>query len=277
MAKKSPRGLGFGSGFGTRSRGGLGLGSGFGTRKLGVDPEPRKASKKAKAKRTAKAKRRRQAAPVKRRVRPRVRRTVAPIRRVSGRSGRRIARAAMPSGSMTFLELAELYADERSAIRYFEQRRWPDGRTCPRCSSDSTYNTHTKGVHLPLYKCRRCGRNFNVATDTIMQGTHLPFRLWLYAFHLVGSSKKSVSSHQLARMTGVTVKTAWHLMHRLRATMTDDSQKFVGIVESDEAYIGGKRKHHGRGYRGNKAAVQTIIKRGTRTTRSEDTGHITIL
>lgn len=172
---------------------------------------------------------------------------------------------------MTFYELTERYPDERSAVQYFDERRWPDGRTCVQCKSPDTYDSKTKGSKHPIYKCRACGRRFTTTSGTIMQGTHLPLRLWLFAFHLIASSKKGISTRQVARMMGVTVKTAWHLTHRIRATMKggEDEQKFGGIVESDETYVGGKRKNHGRGYRGNKAAVQTIIRRGTRTTRRD--------
>jgi hypothetical protein len=77
----------------------------------------------------------------------------------------------------------------------------------------------------------------------------------------MGASKKGMSALQLARMLHVTYKTAWHLCHRIRATMANSGQLFTGIVETDETYIGGKRKGYGRGYRGNKAAVQTIVRR----------------
>ncbi len=102
---------------------------------------------------------------------------------------------------------------------------------------------------------------FSVTSGTVMEFTKLPLRKWLLAFHLIGASKKGISALQLSRMLKVTYKTAWHLCHRIRATMTENSQMFTGIVETDEMYSGGKRKGRGRGYRGNKVAVQTIVKR----------------
>jgi hypothetical protein len=95
-----------------------------------------------------------------------------------------------------------------------------------------------------------------------MEFTKLPLRKWLLAFHLIGASKKGISSMQLSRMLDVTYQTAWHLAHRIREAMTENDQLFTGIVETDELYVGGKRKGRGRGYRGNKMAVQTIVKRG---------------
>lgn len=100
-----------------------------------------------------------------------------------------------------------------------------------------------------------------------MESSKLPLRKWMAAYHEIGSAKKSVSSRELSRKLGIGLRPAWHLGHRIRASMTDNGQKFSGIVESDEAYIGGKRKYAGRGYKGNKVAVQTIIKRGRYTTR----------
>jgi hypothetical protein len=95
-----------------------------------------------------------------------------------------------------------------------------------------------------------------------MESTKLPMRVWFEAFHEIGGAKKGVSSRQLARKFGITLKSAWHLSHRIRATMKDDRQFFSGgIVESDETYIGGKRRGRGRGYKGNKMAVQVIVER----------------
>jgi len=163
---------------------------------------------------------------------------------------------------LSFFELTARYPDEESAIAYFESRRWPDGVRCLGCGSASVYNCQAKR-RLPLYKCPSCGKQFTVTSGTVMNGTHLPLRAWLFAFHMMGGAKKGISAQQIARHLGITVKSAWHLAHRIRATMTDGPKQFTGIVESDEAYLGGRRKRHGRGYRGNKAAVQTIIRRGS--------------
>lgn len=167
--------------------------------------------------------------------------------------------------SDSFFQLTSMYPDEQSAVEYFESKRWPQGRHCPGCSSSSTYNSNTRRSKVPVYKCGSCGKQFTVTSGTVMNGTHLPIRAWLFAFHLVGGSKKGISSHQLARHLGITVKSAWHMTHRIRRTMTNNSQLFGGVVETDETYIGGKRRGKGRGYRGNKIAVQTIVQRSRKT------------
>ncbi len=165
---------------------------------------------------------------------------------------------------MSLFHLSEQYPDEASAILYFEEKRWGDKPTCPSCSSEDVFKGQPNR-RLPLWRCKGCIYQFTVTSGTIMEGTKLPLRKWLFAFFIIGGSKKGVSAHYLSRTIQVTQKTAWHLAHRIRATMADDTQKFTGgIVESDETYIGGKRKGHGRGYRGNKMAVQVIVERSTK-------------
>lgn len=171
----------------------------------------------------------------------------------------------------SFFQLTERYPDEDSAVAYFEGKRWPNGASCVKCDSAKVYNCKARR-RLPLYKCQDCGKQFTVTSGTIMNNTRIPLRAWLFAYHLMGGARKGVSARQLARHLGITVKSAWHLTHRIRSTMTSNAQRFSGIVESDEAYLGGKRRMHGRGYRGNKVAVQTIIKRGKKTTRGSSLG-----
>lgn len=164
----------------------------------------------------------------------------------------------------TLFDLTARYPDEESAVRYFESLRWPDGVRCPECGSEAGHGRMAHNRRLWYCRAAACSAQFSVTTGTVMEDTKLPLRKWLLAFHLIGASKKGIPSLQLARMLDVTYKTAWHLSHRIRATMKDDSQRFTGIVETDETYIGGKRKNVGRGYRGNKIAVQTIVQRGKR-------------
>ena len=162
----------------------------------------------------------------------------------------------------TFFQLTERYPDEASAVRYFERIRWPAGVVCPHCKSRSVKRGKVKKRARGIWHCGKCRRQFSVTTGTVMEATKLPLRKWLFAYHFMGASKKGMSALQLSRMLGLSYRTAWHLCHRIRQGMTVElARPLSGIVESDETYIGGKRKNVGRGYRGNKAAVQTIIER----------------
>jgi transposase-like protein len=174
---------------------------------------------------------------------------------------------------LSFFQLTERYPDEASAVAYFEGKRWPRGVTCVGCGSTNVYNCQARR-RLPLYKCRDCDRQFTVTSGTVMNKTHLPLRAWLFAFHMMGGSKKGISTRQIARHLGITIKSAWHLSHRIRATMKENSQFFAGgIVESDETYIGGRRRGRGRGYRGNKIPVQVIVERKRRTPTSSGSSY----
>lgn len=167
----------------------------------------------------------------------------------------------MKDDDATLYELTEKYPDEESAIRYFEAMRWPKGATCPACASKEVGRGTQTMRRRQLWYCAACGAMFSVTSGTVMEHTKLPLRKWLLAFHLMGASKKGMSALQLSRMLQVTYKTAWHLSHRIRATMAEEPERFTGTVETDETYLGGKRKGRGRGYRGDKIAVQTIVKR----------------
>ena len=164
------------------------------------------------------------------------------------------------------------HPDEDSAEQYFVNKRWPNGIRCPKCDHDKVYDAHMRRSsrrRKKMWKCHKCAHKFTVTSGTVMEGTKLPLRKWLAAYHEIGGAKKSMSSRELSRKLGIGLRPAWHLGHRIRASMTENDQKFSGIVESDEAYLGGRRRRHGRGYRGNKVAVQNIIKRRPATTRRE--------
>lgn len=161
----------------------------------------------------------------------------------------------------SFFALTEQYPDERSAEAYFMQKRWPDGPRCTKCKSPDVYDCQSRRK-LTLWKCRECGRQFTVTSGTVMENTRIPLRKWLFAFHMMGGARKGLSTRYLARQLGLPIKTSWHLTHRIRATMRAPAPFFSGgIVESDEAYIGGRRRGRGRGYTGNKIPIQVIVER----------------
>ena len=143
---------------------------------------------------------------------------------------------------VTLVQFARMFPTEKSAQEWFESRIWPNGRTCPHCHSAETRTGDGKN-RMP-YWCSACTRYFSVRTNTVMHGTHLSCTKWVFAIYLHLTSLKGVSSMKLHRDLGITQKTAWFLLHRIREAWTEDElERFVGPVEVDEAYVGGLEKN----------------------------------
>jgi transposase-like protein len=162
------------------------------------------------------------------------------------------------------------FTDETAARAYLERIQWPDGPICPHCGVIDRAS-RIKGGRAGLMFCNACRTQFSVTVGTVYERSKVPLKTWLYATHLLCSSKKGISSQQLSRMLGVTVKTAWFMSHRIRAAMApvEGSEPPLGgdgfVVEADEAYIGkkdGKRKHKGAGGYGHKRTVLSLVERG---------------
>ncbi len=144
---------------------------------------------------------------------------------------------------ITLLELAERFPTEESARQWFESIVWPNEgeRDCPGCGS---LNTHECSHAKMPYRCRDCGKYFSVKTGTVMAGSPLPIRKWVYAIYLDATSLKGVSSMKLHRDIGVTQKTAWFMQQRIREAFAEVGPLvFNGPVEVDETLVGGKRKN----------------------------------
>ena len=142
---------------------------------------------------------------------------------------------------ITLLELADMFPNEESAVKWFEDAAWGEERCCGHCGSTNTYATKNRKP-MP-YRCRDCKRYFSVRTGTPMECSPLPIRKWVYAIYLDVTSLKGVSSMKLHRDLGVTQKTAWFLQQRIREALSSEGHTFTGPVEVDEAYFGGKRKN----------------------------------
>jgi transposase-like protein len=172
--------------------------------------------------------------------------------------------------------LAPFLTDETQARAFLEAKRWPHGPVCPFCQSTSVYTltpkpNSTKPVRPGVYKCKACRKQFTVRIGTIVEDSHIPLSKWLMAIHLMTSSKKGISSHQLSRELGITLKSAWFLSHRIREAMREHPMVDLlgGTVEVDETYVGGKPRargsepgHTGRGT--DKQPVMVLVSRDGR-------------
>lgn len=151
--------------------------------------------------------------------------------------------------------LARHHQDEEAARDYLEKLLWPDGPICPKCGViGEAYHLNGETTRDGLYKCAGCRAPFTVTMGTIFEDSHIPLHKWLAAIYLMCSSKKGISAHQLWRnLWGVdeetgkqkgSYKTAWFMAHRIRWALGQEPavSKLAGIVEIDEAYIGGKRR-----------------------------------
>src|SRR5690242_9921845 len=132
------------------------------------------------------------------------------------------------------------FHDEAAAFEYAEARVWPNGPTCPHCGGvERISKMQGKSTRQGLYKCYQCRKPFTVRMGTIFESSHVPLHIWLQAMYLIAGSKKGISSNQLHRTLGVTLKTAWFLSHRIREAMrSGDLEPMSGIVEVDETYFG---------------------------------------
>ncbi len=131
-------------------------------------------------------------------------------------------------------EFMEWFDTEEKSMQYFEERRWHKGRHCPRCGGLKTKLASHKTMP---YWCPECRGYFSVRTGTLMEGSNIPYRKWLMAIYLLGTSLKGVSSTKMCNDIGVQQKTAWFLAHRIRRAWAENASRLFGIVvEIDEAY-----------------------------------------
>lgn len=161
-----------------------------------------------------------------------------------------------------------IFHDEAKAVAHIEATRWPNGVTCPHCGSDAVRKMGGK-TQAGMFLCNDCRDKFTCRTGTVMERSHVPLHKWLLATHLMAASKKGMSAAQMARMLGVTYKTAWFLCHRIREAMEGAAPTGPlggeGVtVEADETFVGGKAKN--RAYRkpAKKKIVLSLVERNGR-------------
>jgi transposase-like protein len=148
------------------------------------------------------------------------------------------------------------FHNEAAAYARLEAIVWPDGPFCPKCGGFDRI-TPVKGGRIGLRRCGPCKREFTVKVGTVFEDSKIKLHLWFQAAHLMASSKKGISAHQLHRTLKVTYKTAWFMEHRLREAMRDGHFTVMGgegkTAEADDTYIGGREKNKHRSKRTAKA------------------------
>jgi transposase-like protein len=149
----------------------------------------------------------------------------------------------------TLIEAVKFFANPDNCREYLVARRWPNGVTCPTCGSKTVY--FDKGRNGWECKTRHPHRKFTLKTGTIFEDSPLGLDKWLPTVWMIANCKNGVSSHEIARAMGVTQKTAWFMLQRIRLAMQDESGggKLGGEVECDETFIGAKARNMHRAKR----------------------------
>lgn len=160
------------------------------------------------------------------------------------------------------------FHNEEAAFAYVEARLWPSGPVCHHCGEVSRIGRLRGRTTRPgLYKCYACRKPFTVRMGTVFESSHVPLRVWLQVIYLMCSSKKGISTRQLQRTFGGSMKTAWFLGHRIREAMTTLRIEGDGplggqnkVVEADETYVGGKAANR-KGHIPPKSIVLSLVER----------------
>lgn len=142
----------------------------------------------------------------------------------------------MSRSAVSAFRLFKVFPDEPSARTYLETRRWPNGVVCPTCQEAKRITPRKGG----FFRCNACKDDFTVRTGTIFERSHIPLHKWIRAMYLLTTAHKGVSSLQLGKEIGVTQKSAWFVLHRIREACGKDPTVLSGIVEVGETYVGGK-------------------------------------
>lgn len=147
----------------------------------------------------------------------------------------------------SFAHMLELLPTDEACRVYLEQIRWNGTPTCAHCGlvDEGAYKLKAKGVFKGMYKCKGCDKRFTVTVKTMFEGSHMPLRKWFIALYIFSAHKKGISSYQLSRDLGITQKTAWFMLGRMREAFKVKSIEapMTGKIQADESYFGGKTRN----------------------------------
>lgn len=150
----------------------------------------------------------------------------------------------------TMAEFDSMFPDEASCLAYLAALRWPEGIKCPKCGGEKIWPVRQR------FECSACGHQISITADTIFHGSHLPLLLWFRVAWSVVTQKNGVSAMSIHRVLGITYKTAWALLHRIRRAMVRPGRECLdGCVEVDETFIGGLEE----GVRGRGAVEKAMV------------------
>jgi len=158
---------------------------------------------------------------------------------------------------MSFMEFAEKFATEEACREKVFEARWPNGFICPKCGGVKCCFLKNRNA----YQCNKCKHRTTPKVGTLMEGSPLPYKTWLWAIYLVATDKRGISAMELTRQLHVTYKTAWYLGHRIRQAMGNRDEKYLleGIVELDDSYFGGPKGGGKRGRGTKKTKALTAV------------------
>lgn len=145
----------------------------------------------------------------------------------------------------SFAEMLEMLPDDTACRNYLEKMRWNNEPACPHCGVMEHYVLKKKGEFNGMYKCKNCKERYTVTIGTMFEGSHISLRKWFIAIYIFWSHKKGISSHQLGKDLGITQKSAWFMLGRIRFAEKSKTiaKKIEGAVMADESFFGGKNKN----------------------------------